>query len=349
MNETVLRIMMHGLIALAPSANVNDPNHITALLLDARMPHGTECVTAHRPELSFLLAEGQPGKCDDAGCELIGERHCKCADSLSRKQIWLQILPASLPDPPAAALAETEDGEDRANDYGLPSLQAPMGSGKLFYVANLAKAPFNARLNPDYLAPQPNSQNLLARMDVPFEKLIECSLSKREDQGDTYILPMGFRAIGRRSRADEPDQALAQMVVAERKVPAGSTVRLHIADFDGSNQKTLVLATATHGEHNPVYMIRLSNEPKVLERGDPCDDGIARHFAHYYEFAENPPAWSDRLIPHVRFTTGLRVSGSQPDPNSVEPEACEHPTFTLMDRPICPMGSFLLQTPGGLL
>jgi hypothetical protein len=98
----------------------------------------------------------------------------------------------------------------------------------------------------------------------------------------------------------------------------------------------MVLAAGANG-----YLVNLSNEPDELDRGDPCDDGIARHFAHFYDLAENPPDWDRRQVPHVRFTQGMRISGFDPDPATAEAEECKNLTFTLMDRPICPMGSFL--------
>lgn len=324
MNETIFRIMMHGLIALAPSSS-GDPNHITALILDARMPHHEDkCVSGHHPELSFRVADipENAGKCSAAGCTKNGSQ-CTCGEGLSGKKVKLELA-SSLSSP----ILESVD-DNLANNHGLPS-QAQMGSMR--YVANLTKPPFSLKL----LDPERMGHHLLARVEVPFEKLTSCSLSKREDQGDTYVIPMGIRGFGRRSRVTDRSQAFAQMVVAKFNVPAGQPVSITISDLDGTNAQTMSLAPGTNG-----YIIDLSNEPDDLPRGAPCDDGIARHFAHFYDFTENPPDWSNRMVPHARFTQGMLISGFDLDPAAAEPEECKDLTFNLMDRPICPMGSFI--------
>lgn len=333
MDSIAVKIMIHGLIALAPSANTNDTNHITALVLDARMPHGAECVTEHRPRLLFHVVKTPEsmGNCARAGCEL-NEDECVCTDSLSRKKIWLQLTPPILLSSTQAAgtnpLAESlSEEEEIVNAQGLP----PSGeaSGDLFYLANLTKSPFDAKLNMEYLAPDPKVSNLFARMEVPFTRLTACSLAKREDRGKFYVLPLSFRALRARSSENDKFQAVAQMVLARFDIDQDREIDLYISDFNGDSPLAMRLARGAHG-----YMINLSNEPDELERGDACDDGVARHFAHFYEFAEDPPAWSDRLIPHVRFVSGLEASQAQ------HPE-CLDPTFDFMDRPICPMASFL--------
>lgn len=323
MTSTLFRIMMHGLIALAPSSS-GESNHITALLLDPQMSHVNDvCVAKHKLEISFRIAnvEENRGKCSEAGCTKIGNQ-CTCAEDFSKKKIKLE-LPGPLSSP-----AQERLNDDLSNNHGLPSTTS---IGSIRYVANLTKPPFNLTL----LSPEMMDHHLFARMEVPFEKLTSCSLSKREDQGEKYVIPMSIRTFGDRSRATDRSQAFAQMVVASFNVPEGQ-VRINISNFDGTNPQSMLLEAGMNG-----YMIRLSNEPDELERGSPCDDGIARHFAHFYDLAKSPPVWGDRQVPHARFTQGMRISGVDPDPATAEPAECKNLIFTLVDRPICPMGSFL--------
>lgn len=328
MASTVFRIIMHGLIALAPTAP-GDQNHITALLLDTQMSHDTHdtlCASVHHPELTFRIAEipENERKCSAAGCNPVGTE-CACGDGIFKKKITLEFSgPLSDPLPEQLPL-----DDNNVNNYGLPTAST-IGSRR--FVANLTKAPFNLKLLDSAML----DNHLFARMEVPVEKLVSCSLSNREDQGGKYVIPMGIRAIGERSRASDRTQAFAQMIVAKFDVPEGQQIRITISNFDGSDPQSMVLAAGEFG-----YLIRLSNEPDELERGSPCDDGIARHFAHYYDLAENPPAWEKRLIPHARFTQGIRFDGSDPEPAAAEAEECKNLAFTMMDRPICPMADFL--------
>jgi len=323
MSSIPFKIMLHGLIALAPSVNSNDPNHITALLFDGRPPSTIECLGEHHPKLTFLVSPGDQEECSTAGCEVSVDT-CECTESLAGKKIWLVISPqAGL----ASQKLPSDGDEALANNHGVPANKAAAGS--LLYVANMTKPPFNMEIDPDYLAPQPRAQNLLARMEVPFSTLTACSLSNREDQGTAHVQPMSFRKLGRTGKNEDQSQALAQMVLAKFDIDVTQNATIHMSDFSGANEHSILVAP--HPVHG--YMVNLSNETDKLDPGAPCDDGIARHFALFYEFAKNPPAWADRLLPHVRFSSSTIAE-------SVNPDICKDPTLNFMDRPICPIASF---------
>jgi hypothetical protein len=187
-----------------------------------------------------------------------------------------------------------------------------------------------------YLAsPLPESarQVLLARMQIPFREVTACSLARREEGGELKVHAMGFRQLGVAGQPDEKTQAVAQMVVADLEVPdvpAGSqVVRLRLRDFSGTDERVVELRPGIHG-----YLIELSNAGPELDRDAPCDDGVARHFALFYDLAENPPALEKRLIPYVRLTQAQLTS------TELKPPACDHPTFNASARPICPMATF---------
>ena len=328
MSPNIVKIMIHGLIALAPSAD-NNPNHTTALMLDARVP--LECVGEHHPTLSFHVSDAPEnnGKCRAAGCKLNNDE-CKCTDSLRNRRIWLELTPEPFAPMPPNAIADQPADDSQANNYGIPSEpNAPPAEDRL-YIANMTKPPFNATLNPEYLAADPRVNDLFARMEIPSNDLTSCFLSKREDQGEAYVLPMSLKTINAPSKSADRSQAFAQMVLAKIKIKEGEPVKLHIGDFKGGEPTSFILAPGKHG-----YMINLSNAPDDLKRGDPCDDGIARHFAYFYEFAEVPPVWKERLIPHLRFVKGMKKEVA-------EVAECEDdPTLNPNDRPICPMASFI--------
>jgi hypothetical protein len=337
-----LKIFIHGLIALAPSS---DPGQFTALLVDARTPHAAvaplstmsphpaglahdssppsaDCEAGHWPKLRFAIPRTAEAvqRCKDAHCA-VRDFVCEClAEALEGKAISLHASTAIAA--PQTQLSAQAPGE-------LP--ENAVEAGSVGYVANLTRAPFALALKPDYLSAPPQG-HLLARMVVPFTRLTACSLAKRWDKGTANIHSMAFRRLGDVGDASEKSQALAQMVVAEadlEEIDGGlPVVELKIHDFaDGSDHPIEVRA----GDDG--FVIFLSNDMEELAPGQPCDDGIARHFAHYFPFASNPPVLEDQLIPHLRFTQ-FKFSGG------LKPAACDYPTSTMNDRPICPMASF---------
>jgi hypothetical protein len=291
---------------------------MTALLLDARTSHGiqTECESQHFPELKFLVARTQ--QCVAAGCKTSGTQ-CTCLEeALVKKQISLEFST----DPGPA-------GQRLGNE--LPAKPIPENSaeaGSFAYVANFALAPFNLTLNPDYLSSAP-PEHLLARMAFPFASATSCSLAIREDKGEANVHALNFRELHDLTRKTDRSQALAQRVVLELPVPDTTTVTLRIRSFDGTTDHPMILQASNSG-----YKIDFANEPNApIDRDDPCNDGIARHFAMYYELAVDPPPPARRLLPHVSFTQWV----NEP---SVRPIICDDRFFAMGDRPICPMVSF---------
>jgi hypothetical protein len=328
MSAIPLKIFLHGLIALVPSTDPMGGNHLTALLVDGRMPMQEECMMEHHPKLSFLVAE--TAECIDAGCTISGNQ-CACGhdtttgiDPLVGKQISVEILPEPAPAPGKPSGA-------------LPVNPLPSDSGEaasFSYVANLSQAPFSLAVDPIYLKPDlsPAARtHLIGRMEVPYNSLIACALATREDGGEENVHSMSFRQLHTQSESGEMSYALAQKVIAGLTVPDSGTgeqiVRLHVHDFDGRNDLSFTLAPV-----EGAYRIDLGNDPDgPLDRDDPCDDGVARHFKHFYELASTVAA--NILIPHVR-PTQFKSSAF------LQPAACMDPIFGVANRPICPLGTF---------
>lgn len=283
----------------------------------------------HHPRLTFFVVE--PADCNSVpGCEASGSV-CTCAhtitpgvDPLVGKQISLEILPTPslASDKPKSALP----------DRALPSESREAGG--FSYVANLSQEPFGLTVNPIYLEPQPSTEakaRMVARMEVPYKEVTACALATREDGGEANVHSMSFRALGDQSDSGEVSYALAQKVVAELMVPdggaGGQTVKLHISDFGGANDHVFTLKPGSDA-----YRIDVGNDPdRPLGRDNPCDDGVARHFKHFYALALNPPG--SALIPHVRPT---QFKSAVP----LQPKTCKDPIFGLANRPICPVAAF---------
>jgi hypothetical protein len=316
MNPIPLTVMLHGLIALAPASNAG---HMTALLLDERMASTESCMAMHSPKLTFSVPDVTVD-CFNAGC-FLSELKCTCTGILSRKKVWLEISPAStlnavLPQG-ASPLPELPQEEVPANDIS--------------YIANLALPPFGQTLNPLYLGALP-PDNLFARMDVPFESVTPCALAARTDKGESHIQSFGFYPLHGMGDANEMSQPISQMAVAEVPLGVDQGVTLHMSDFNGMNEKVVAV--------DPGDVVQLGNDTTPLDPDDPCEDGVGRHFAMYYDLGLNPPGMEGRLIPHARYSAGLPV-----DPNGENkfiPAVCKAAMANLdpMDRPVCPIAIF---------
>jgi hypothetical protein len=287
----------------------------------------------HNPKLSFFVAK--TADCESVtGCTMSGDQ-CTCThdtvngvDPLAGQQIWLDFQPDPLPAPslPKGALPAPL----------LPS--TPAQAGSFLYVANLSQEPLRLAVDPIYLASNPSPAartHMVARMDVPYNSVTSCALATREDNGLNKIHALSFRKLHDPSQNTEVSYAMAQKVVAELMVPDGGTtvqaVTLHFSAFDGTNDHAFTLKP-----DKGAYRIDVGNDPEApLDRDDPCDDGVARHFSHFYEMALTVPA--EELLPHVRPTQFTPLVG---DSQGLEPVACQDPDFGLDARPICPLVTF---------
>lgn len=326
MSSIPLRIILHGLIALVPTTTLQGGkpvHHITAMLVNGQSPHSidSKCPSTHHPTLTLLVVESS--ECTDADCEF-SNNQCTCkATALAGKEISIEITPAP-----------TLASQRPSNSPPLNNLPTDQEEAKSFsYVANLAQAPFGLSLNPAYLTEAPPPEHLIARMIVPFEGITSCALGAREDEGQSYVHEMSFRKLHEPSLKTDTSQALAQRVITEIMVPEGNEqkVVLRLRKFGAPETESDRITLLPGGSG---YRIEVSNQPlKPLLRDDPCNDGIARHFAMYYELAQNPPDLLQRMLPHVRFPASIAAE-------RIQPEICDEPTFALMDRPICPMATF---------
>jgi hypothetical protein len=328
-----LKILIHGLIALVPTTDTSGVHRMTALLVDGRMSpqsHEEACMSDHHPKLQFFVEEPRECLAVD-GCDVTGNL-CTCAydpdrettpDPLVGKQIRLEILPLPV-------LATEKPGNS------LPERSLPGDSqeaGKISYVANLSQKPFDLTVDPDYLIPNPTAEaraHVVTRMEIPYKDITACNLATREDGGEANVHAMSLRPLHSASDSGEVSYAMAERVVAELIVPdsgdGGQIVKLHISDLGGENDHSMALQAGSDA-----YRIDISNDAIPLGYDDPCDDGVGRHFAHYFALALDPT--DDLPIPHVRPT---QFRSATP----LQPATCKDPVFDIESRPICPMAIF---------
>jgi hypothetical protein len=314
MSPIPIHIIVSGLIALAPAPD--GTNQLFALLPDATNPPATRaCAAPHVPQLEIQVSDAE---CAAAHCTL----GALCSCSLVRDEIALSISPA--PTIGATSLLTKSPPHDlpfdrtEAFDFG--------------YVGNLAALQMS--LNPHFRDDAVPPSNLVARMKFPFDHVAACSLSTRRDEGSDNAHVLVLRPLGAPETGKETvRQALAQQLIAT--IDAADSVTLTLTKFDDpTNVRTFHLISPTGATE---FQITLANERAAgLAVDAPCEDGIGRDFAYFYDLAVNPPAtWDDRPIPHVKYTRWKSVK-------DVDPDEC-HVTATKdpMSRPICPMGAFV--------
>lgn len=330
MTNTILTIMMHGLIALVPeSATPGANNLMRAILLDGTNPPVQECMTAHKPILSFRVDPGSVSVCEDAGCGFTGNL-CECGAALVRKKVTIEVQGLS-PSPPFQLPAPPLPADEIPSNWSSGASYA--------YVPNLQKAPFNQVLRQDVRSGVPPKE-VLSRISFPFTSLTTCGLAGRWDKDIKNVHSFSFQKLHAVGKAADSSQAMASSVAATLvdPAPAGTprTVTLRIENFDGTTMYSMTLLNGPMGA-----FVDLRNEVEELRPDDPCDDGVGRHFAQYYELVESPPLAGDRLIPRLRPGRGVVLPdgtfGSLPDQR---PDVCSHVGKGPMDRPICPMVTF---------
>jgi hypothetical protein len=341
-----LRVFIHGLIALIPTTDPGGTK-MTALLVDGRMTGTTECAMEHHPRLRFFIGLDQSSKCAQAGCQLNGASECICEydanatfprvpDPLVGKKVSLEILPT----PVLATMNPSSVLPDRS----LP--EDSREAAKFSYVANLSREPFNLSVQDKYLPAQGSFDGIVTRVEIPYKDITACSLAARLDGGQANVHAMSFRPMEVASDSGDIGYALAQMVVTELTVPDGGTgtqkVILHIGDQSGGDIP-IQLMPGKDPKGQDQFEIDLSNSlsPSTgvtdahgdLAVDNPCDDGVARHFKHFFPLTKESPAVDQQLIPHVRLT---QFKSWAP----LEPSVCKRRTFAISSRPICPMATF---------
>jgi hypothetical protein len=126
--------------------------------------------------------------------------------------------------------------------------------------------------------------------------------------------------------------AQAVLVKATFQVAAGNPLKLHLSNFDGSNDHGITLPQSGMAE------ISLENDRAPVPLDDTCDDGVARDFALFYLFSTTPPVtpqdWKRLSLPHVKFTVFT------PSTSIATPECEAHMKKLVMSHPICAMAAY---------
>jgi hypothetical protein len=322
---STIHIILHGLIALAPTtgaAITNPANHMTALLVDARRqpPEYATCFASHQPMLVVKTPTTQ--ECVAQGCtssKPSDKDDCTC--TLLREEVSLQ---AGLKPEKAASKLQLRSQPEK----GIPDSKE--GAADFSYVANLSQ--LGQQLDDRFLAPHPPIA-LIARMTFPVESVSACSLGTRPDEGNENIYPMGFRPLHEDEKAGDASQALAQGVVATFETDQDPII-ITLTDFESGSQRKLTLKPSADGE----YDVYLMNARHDLSSDDPCDDGVGRDFAFFYDLVKSPEEWENREIPHVKYKNAT-------NPAVLTNQTCGQHFKVPNSHPICVMAAFVPSAP----
>lgn len=314
-------VVLHGLIALVPLADTGGlANHVMALLVDARSnPADVKCFAPHIPRIRFPTSAAECTAVADDGCTWKGSA-CECI--LDGQEI--ELLP------------DTQPQKRLLDERPASSLPPDSKSASSFaYLGNLSQlgSPVDPAFKKGGPLPSALQKKIAARFRFPFDRLIACNLASRREKEIDYVHPLSFRRLHDPEKPSDASQALAQTVIAEVEVPLDTTAKqemvLHLRPLAGGAgaERTFKI------RRSPGVLIELSNDRRMSPsfENDPCDDGIGRDFAFFYELAENPPAWAERKVPHVKSGQGRKFEELLPD-------ECK-PVKDPSSRPVCPMGS----------
>jgi hypothetical protein len=314
---TPLWIVLQGLIALVPAEDHS--NSMTALLVNAtHEEHASmDCSASHSPRLNVYALDSE---CVAAGCPRI-TGGCSC--DLTGQDVSFEITPKPLVTSSSLSARPRRElpfDAREAADFG--------------YVANMGVLGY--RLNKGFLAEEALPRGLSGRVRFSFDTVAACSLATRPDENVENVHPLSFRPLRSLEGGSEIIQALSQKVVTKLAIPEGSGERPAVAaklrNVATGEVRTINLSVFAEG-----VVVVVSNTREELFADDPCNDGVARDFSHFYDLAENPPDIDKRPIPHVKYT---RWKSSA----NLDPVACiipiKPPGKDPISRPICPMATF---------
>lgn len=350
--NVVIEIVMYGLIALVPPAEL--PGEMTALLVDSEHAIAHEaalrpvqyggCLVEHAPEIIFPTSSQACTKYG-APCTLGLDGLCHCLLSKSEeghKRKYLinwdstpqtqEVTHGRVPTAPSSTLPFSFKMKSGGSPEWVPNISSLLSKpGRTLekYRPNLKSE--NIQLKRASLTSLPDG--LTARAHFAVDEIFACDLSTRPEAGAKNVHAFSFRPIGSPPHSDSLTQAIASKVVAVQKIVTspGSHVNLVLQEFGGSEEpRKLVFPLPTDVQE---FRITLRNERPYFDNPDhPCDDGIGRDFALFYQLAEDVPAWNLRPIPHIEHT----IYRNQ---EAVEPKKCANYKAS-HDRPICAMAMF---------
>lgn len=352
----VVRIFFTGLVAFVPS---EDGRELTVLLPQAAQTYTASDRSTIPPHQALLLARSSQceGDCRSDAPEIAGILFPDKPQSTARESLAGALLQGAAWRLDGLELSIRVKGADSEASAPLKIHRglrlAPGGrrepipgtsaeSMDFSWVADLGRiVPDSGVVDPALLRATPPAGRIAARLrlrsgEVWTYRLIEVG-------GE--VLPMRFQTLDGRAAETGYSQALADLVMAEIRVPAGE-VELVGSRFDHGKQHTVKLVP-----ENGVLEIALLNVPTShfephAGKGEPHElPEPGKHFEMYYDLARNKPLARPVPFPVSPAAAGRLPADRRDQVGSKLLDSLRFgPSHGLYERIICPVAQL---TDGG--
>lgn len=310
--EFILRILFSGLIVFVPS---EDKTEVTVLLLNVGHSHelsDSSTLDMHKP-LLIARAGTCVGDCttDDPDIaqflysdKTLGQALDATEAAVDNGSIWLlngselSIRKGNTNDPDLPELVLRDDTRSVVND--VPSIIPTTSNERkdFSWVADLKKiCQTGCNIDEAMLEAEPPAGLIAARLTLRTGELYTYSIARI----GSNITPVHFKRLDGTGSASPYSQAIATWVGADITV-SGESIEIVEEDFEGNPGRSMKLSPA----ENENVEIALLNLPPFTPPTAPysATPGVGKHFEHYYEVTETPPAQNARLVPRAGAVSG---------------------------------------------
>ncbi len=301
-------------MALIPS---EDGTELTVLLLNVEHAHHVSDGTTlaqHKP-LLVARAGNCTGQCpkrdSDIAEYLFADQTTAVAlDSLEAavdgggawelvgSDLTLRKGSTSDPDLPSLVLRKNVRGMVNGEPRIIPTTSAERED--YTWLADLDQLCPTCELNPAVLGSQPPAGIVAARLRLRSGNVFTYSIARI----GTDVTPVHFKRLDGQGSASPYTQAVATWMAAEIAI-SGDSVEIVEAQFDGGAGRSMLLEPNEEGQ---VEIAVLNLPPFVPPATSPrtATPEVGKHFEHYYELADTPPAAATRLVPRAGAAPGAQ-------------------------------------------
>lgn len=304
MNSFLLRILFSGLITFMPS---QDGKEVTVVLMNVDHSYHTSdgaALDAHKP-LLLARAGSCTGDCVQRDTNIaqyiyedksVSEANDALEDAVTGGTAWslagsdlsLRKGNANAADLPALSFVTNA----RATVNGVPAPIPTTAAEREDYswVANLKSLCSGCAINPDVFGSNPPAGVVAARFTLKSGKLFTYAIART----GTNVGAVHFQKLDGTGAVSPYSQAVASWVGADIEID-GSDIEIVDSKLDGSAGRSVKLAPDANGK----VEIAVLNIPPFVPPASagPFTPQVGKHFEHYYDVSENPPAAETRLVP----------------------------------------------------
>jgi hypothetical protein len=308
----LLRILFSGLIAVIPS---EDGHELTVLLLNVEQGHhlsdGSK-LTKHKP-LLIARAESCSGNCPTDDCAtaqaIYRDKSCTAAIAslleatgngggawqLSGSELSVVKGSPTAPELPALSFTTGVRGTVNGNLQLIPT---DTGEREDFsWVSDLDQICPSCEIDAAVLGDDPPPGLIAARLRLRSGNVFTWSVGRLG--GD--VKPVYFKRLDGTGSTSSYTQAVTSWLAAEIEI-SGSDVQIVEEKFDESTGRSMTLSPDSNG----LVEVAVLNMPPYVPPASADNEApqVGKHFEHYYDLFDTPPASESRLVPRVGAANG---------------------------------------------